>query len=106
MDLDLFGAFDEAQTQSLPNDSAATSDILFVPKAKRRKQNSHETLTVTSKSNSAVSGADVSSSADIEMEGGIPPKPVVDAADLPVFTDELVTKTDSGNTLKQACLNN
>ena len=103
MDLDLFGAFDEAEIQTRSNDSAVTSEIVFVPKAKRRKHNGQETISVSSKSSAAA--MDASSSADIEMESGgaFPSKPVVDVADLPVFTDELVTKTDSGNTLKQVC---
>jgi hypothetical protein len=91
MDLDLFGAFNESESKSSETPQPSAEPIVFVPKAKRRRHAADgENSTVTAVPDAAV-----------EEESRVAAEKIVSEADLPVFTDELVTKTDSGNTLKQ-----
>ena len=91
MDLDLFGAFNESESKSSDAPQPSAEPILFVPKAKRRRHAAEaENSTVAAVPDTV-----------LEDESRTAAEKIVSEADLPVFTDELVTKTDSGNTLKQ-----
>ena len=103
MDLDLFDAFEGGEAHETPfsadtgSGSTAGSEadlVQFVPKAKRLKRR-HENGDSAPKT-----GVDIVSSEDPHANGGqLPALEVPD--DLPVFTNELVTKTETGTVLKQ-----
>ena len=95
MDLDLFGAFEGTAAPSTdPGETA--EEIQYVPKAKRQKREGGTNLFVSSARSDATAVVDPGSAT-------LPPAMEI-PDDLPVFTDELVTKTDTGNTLKQVCV--
>lgn len=88
MDLDLFDAFEETASTAVSSEirNAVSKDadlIQYVPKSKRHK-----------KEDGAVAGT----THTVDTTSSLP---ALDTADLPVFTNELITKTDTGNTLKQ-----
>jgi hypothetical protein len=102
MDLDLFSAFDGASTDPIsstsavkrlaPEDAGAISSfeppsVQFVPKAKRQKQEQHQHTVVVAK--------------DELTEEATTAAIAAAEAELPVFTNESITTSETGTTVKQ-----
>ena len=93
MDLDLFGAFEEGGSEAVaPSETAESAEyIKYVPKAKRLKKNPDE---------GSAPAADGAATANETAAKG-DALPVLEVpADLPVFTNEMVIKSETGTTLK------
>ena len=92
MDLGLFEVFEEDAAASASNahSSKHTPDFIqYVPKQKRQKRHVDHNLPHNS----------INSNDKIDGSSALPVLDVPD--DLPVFTNELITKTETGTTLKQ-----